>query len=305
MELKFKVPVSKAQELAKDIRLLAKTGKDSFSRYLYTPIDRAGWRSDSSGQSARKIMERLENESRDESYIHTIGPRCKRLICAAMGESLSALGDSSIFFLEKMQLHVAISASPEAIEFADIISKPMTDFRNRCSQKNEVLFREKVSRLDADELKLAMEPVRLEANTEKVRIDTEIRRLYDNILIASKYNNLPKCRKILSTYIVRYCDDPAYAAALTGASQLLADEARAAVHAEGVLQARNAGPDAHAANASAAGVNPATQATFRTAPKPAQPAPRLRWRRGAGTIYRLTARTGSAAPSGAGHAPLS
>ena len=213
MELKFKVPVSKAQELVKDIRLLAKTGKDSFSRYLYTPIENAGWHSDSSGQSARRIMERLENESKDESYIHTIGPRCKRLICSAMGESLSALGDSSIFFLEKMQLHVSISASPEAIEFADIISKPMTDFRNRCSQKNEVLFREKVSRLDADELKLAMEPVRLEANTEKVRIDTEIRRLYDNILIASKYNNIPKCRKILSTYIVRYCDDPSYAGA--------------------------------------------------------------------------------------------
>lgn len=213
MELKFKVPVSKAQELAKDIRLLAKTGKDSFSRYLYTPIDRAGWHSDASGQSARKIMERLENEARDDSYIHTIGPRCKRLICTAMDESLSALGDSSIFFLEKMQLHVAISASPEAIEFAEIIAKPMTDFRNLCSQKNEALFREKVSRLGADELKLAMEPVRLEANAEKVRIDTEIRRLYDNILIASKYNNLQKCRKVLSTYIVRYCDDPTYAAA--------------------------------------------------------------------------------------------
>ena len=42
MELKFKVPVSKAQELAKDIRLLARTGKDAFSRYLYSPIDRAG-----------------------------------------------------------------------------------------------------------------------------------------------------------------------------------------------------------------------------------------------------------------------
>jgi hypothetical protein len=211
MELKFKVPVSRAQELVKDIRLLAKTGKDTFSRYLYTPIDRAGWRSDAQGQNARKMMERLENESADESYIHTIGPRCKRLISAAMSESLSALGDSSIFFLEKMQTHIKISASPEAIEFVEIIADPMSEFRGFCSQKNEVLFREKIGQLGADELKQAMDPVRLEANAEKVRIDAEIRHLYDNILIASKYNNLPKCRKVLSTYIVRYCDDPAYA----------------------------------------------------------------------------------------------
>ena len=62
-----------------------------------------------------------------------------------------------------------------------------------------------------ERFKLAMEPVRLEANADKVRIDAEIRRLYDHVLIASKYNNIPKCQKILSTYIVRYCDNPTYA----------------------------------------------------------------------------------------------
>jgi hypothetical protein len=147
----------------------------------------------------------------DESYLHTIGPRCKRLISASMSESLSALGDSSIFFLDKMQLHVKISASPEAIEFAEILSTPLGEFRKKLGQRTESAFREEIGRLKTEELISVIEPVKLETNADKIRIGAEIRRLYDNILIASKYNNLPKCRKILSTYIMMFCDDPEYA----------------------------------------------------------------------------------------------
>ena len=210
MEHKFKVPVTHAQELVKTIRLLAKRGRDPFTRYLYTPLAHAGWQSSQHEQSVRKLMERIALESEEQSYLHTIAPRCKRLVSYAMEENLSVLGDASIFFLEKMQMHTAISASPESIEFSSIITEPLSEFQKDNSNMSETLFKEALCGVDTNILKSALEPIRLQSEAEKVRIDTEIKRLYDNILIASKYNNLPKCRKLLSNYIISYSDNEDY-----------------------------------------------------------------------------------------------
>jgi len=213
MNTKLKVPVVLAQELAKDIRILARSGKGPFSHYLVMPLSNAGWQTASSGLPSRKMMERIRTEAEDPSFLHTIGPKCKRLISAAMNENFSSLGDASIFFLEKMQLHVKVSSSPESIEFAGIISPSLSQFRAINAEKNESKFRTAITSLNGSQLKSSMEPVRLEKDTEKVKMGSEIRSLYDNILIASKYNNLAKCRKLLSGYIIRYSDDPEYAAA--------------------------------------------------------------------------------------------
>jgi ribosomal protein S7 len=211
MESKHKVPVTLAQECIKSIRLLAQTGRGVFSHYLYEPLEYAGWKLEQKGQSARKLMERIDLEIKNPSFLHTIGPRCKRVIMNAMEEELSVLGDASIFFFNKMQLHSKISSSPESIEFAEILHEPLLEFHKKTSEQNEDLFKKAIANIHPSELKTAFEPVKIDSSVDKVMLDSEIKRLYDNILIASKYNNIPKCMKILSNYIIRYSDDEEYA----------------------------------------------------------------------------------------------
>lgn len=74
MHDKIKVSVTTAQELIKDIRLLAVCGKSTFIKYLYEPLLDAEWSADQSGTSSRKLMERLKKVSSDPAYLHTIGP---------------------------------------------------------------------------------------------------------------------------------------------------------------------------------------------------------------------------------------
>jgi len=211
METKLKVPTTLAQEYIANIRLLAQSGKTAFTRYLFEPLQYAGWSLDQRNQSARKLMERIETEAKDPSFLHTIAPRCKRVIMCAMEENLSILGESAIFFLGKMQLHVKISASPESIEFVDILKEPLTEFQKRTNEKSGTLFKAAIAHIGQEGLQSALEPIKLDSSAEKVRLDGEIKRLYDNILIASKYNNIPKCRKLLSNYIIRYSDNDDYA----------------------------------------------------------------------------------------------
>ncbi len=211
MHNKLKVPVATAQELIKDIRLLAMCGKTQFRKYLYDPLLDAGWYSDQPLQNRRKLIERIKRDSADPAYLHTIAPRCKKLISAAMDESLAALGESSIFFLEKMQMHTAVSSCIESIEFEETLTPPLAEFSKANSEKSEELFTEAVLEAEAEDIKIALEPVKLANDTEKIKLDSEIRRLYENILIASQYQNIPKCRKLLSTYIIRYSDNEDYA----------------------------------------------------------------------------------------------
>lgn len=211
MQNKVKVPVTTAQELIKDIRLLAMSGRTTFRKYLYDPLFSAGWHTDQPGRNRRKLMDRLKIDSADPAFLHTIAPRCKRLVCSALDEGLAALGESSIFFLERMQMHVLISSSIESIEFVEILNPPLSKFSKTNSEKSEELFIEAVTEIDAEELKTAFEPVRLTDDVEKIKLDSEIRRLYENIRIASQYHNIPKCRKLLSSYIIRYSDNEDYA----------------------------------------------------------------------------------------------
>lgn len=211
MQRKLKVPAATAHELVKNIRLLAMSGKISFRKYLYNPLLEAGWRIDQPPLDRRKQMEKINRDFPDPAYLHTIGQRCKKIIACSMEESLAALGESSIFFLEKMQMHPDVSSSIEAIEFAEILIPPLTEFSKVNSEKSEVLFTETVLEAETEELKLAFEPVKSSNNSEKIKLDSEIRRLYENILIASQYQNIQKCRKLLASYIIRYSDDDEYA----------------------------------------------------------------------------------------------
>lgn len=200
-----------AQEMIKNIRILALNGKNSFRKYMFEPLYGAGWYNTTSTQSSARLIERLKERTPEPSIIHTIAPQCKRIVCYSMAENLSALGNSSIFFLENIQALPEVSASPESQEFTALISGPLADFIELNSESNEKLFIQAVKSAGEDDILTAFEPVKLSDAAEKVRLDSEIKRLYDNIQIASSYRNLPKCRKLISGYIIKYSDNSDYA----------------------------------------------------------------------------------------------
>lgn len=207
----LKVTVTSAQELIKDIRLLATCGRSSFRKYLYEPLFEAGWQVEQTGQNRRKLVERLKKDSADPAFLQTIAPRCKKIIGISMKESLASLGESSIFFLERMQMHIMVSSSIEAVEYADILNRHFTEFRKDNSERSEELFIEAVLDADPDDIKSACSPVKIGDPGDKIKLDNEIQRLYENLRIASQYYNIPKCRKLLSSYIIRYSDSEEYA----------------------------------------------------------------------------------------------
>jgi hypothetical protein len=207
----LKVSVALAQDMIKTIRLIALSGKENFDAYIYQPLFHAGWRATKSQQSAIKIMERIKAESRLPAYYHTIAVRCKRLILVAMGESFSILGDSCILFLNMMQIHSTIAASPESIEFANNVEPAFEKFKKIHAAQSETKFQNALNKINFDEVRDAFEPVKLDLSSEKVKLDEKIRFLYDNIAIASKHNNIPKAKMLIANYIIAYSDDESYA----------------------------------------------------------------------------------------------
>lgn len=212
VEKRTSIPQDLAQELVKSIRLLAMSGKKNFRKYLFDPFVYAGWEKEKSHSvlAASKMIDKIQEDSRNPSYSHTIPHHCKRLISQAIQESLSALGDSCIFFLEKIQEDSGIAFSSEAIEFVAVLEKPLKDFSKLNSDNNEKLFENSIRNFSKEELKSAFEPVKLDGTRQKVYLDTEVHTLYQQILSAAKVNNLVRCKKLLSRYLINYSDSETY-----------------------------------------------------------------------------------------------
>ncbi|MFB5649015.1 hypothetical protein ACE5IS_00065 [Leptospira wolffii] len=211
-EKRTSIPQDLAQELVKTIRLLAMSGKKNFRKYLFDPFVYAGWEKEKSHSAlaASKMIDKIQEDSRNPSYLHTIPHHCKRLVSQGLQESLSALGDSCIFFLEKMQEDPNISFSPEALEFVGVLEKPLKEFAKLTSNNNEKLFEDSIRNFSKEELKSAFEPVKLDGTRQKVYLDTEVHTLYQQILAAAKVNNLVRCKKLLSRYLINYSDSETY-----------------------------------------------------------------------------------------------
>lgn len=190
------IPPELAHELVKNIRLLALSGKKNFRQYLYDPLVYAGWERDKAhlAASTGKLMDKIQEDSADPAYQHAIALHCKRLISQGLTEGFSALGDSCIFFLDKMQEEPNLAASNEATEFVLAVEKPLKEFAKITSDTNEKKFEESVQNLSVDEMKSAFDPVRLDGTRKKVYLETELHTLYQQVLVATKSNNLAKCK---------------------------------------------------------------------------------------------------------------
>ncbi|PJZ68024.1 hypothetical protein CH373_18280 [Leptospira perolatii] len=211
-EKRTSVPSALAEEIIKTIRLLALSGKKNFRKYLCDPLIFGGWEREKAHNalSSAKGIDKIQEESRNPAYLHTIGPHCKRLVSQALSENLSAIGDTCIFFCEKILEDEQVAASPEALEFIGLLEKPMTEFAHLNQTRSEKLFEDSIRNFSPDELKTAFEPVKLDAHRQKVYLDAEVHRLYSQIVSAAKSNDVMRCRKLLSSYIINFSDSENY-----------------------------------------------------------------------------------------------
>lgn len=201
-----RTPATVAEDLAKTIRLLASTGRRLFIRHLYEPLDFHGWKRRPTNETVRRLMEHIDRVVVQSAAVHTAGPLARRLISAAMNDTLSAVGDASIFFLERMQRHARVAAAPEAAEFLHAVQKPLNEFRDLHQQRSEQLFSAGLESLTTQDLREAFAPVQLGRTREKVELQRQALNLFQKIVIASKNEDFDRCRKLIARYLIQYGD---------------------------------------------------------------------------------------------------
>ncbi len=201
-----KVPVPVADDFIKSIRLLAQFGKKMFVQHLFQPLVEAAWKRNPANESARKMMDRILTAQKDPAAVHTVGPLCKRLISQALNESLSAAGDASIFFLEKMMQIHQVALAKEAIDFVLILDKPLGSFQDHYREQSAELFGQALQAMAPGDFKKAFEPVDLGRTNLKVEMEQEAAILFNKIQVAHRNEDMPKCRKLIAHYMVRNAD---------------------------------------------------------------------------------------------------
>ncbi|WP_246047400.1 hypothetical protein [Leptospira ognonensis] len=212
MNQRTTIPADLALELIKTIRVLALAGKKNFNKYLYESLVYGGWERDKAhlATTASRLMDKIQEDLKDPAYEKTIPHQCKRLISQAIAESLSALGDSCIFFLEHIREIPLLAKSEEAREFVFIIERPLKTFAKETAETNEKRFEDSIQTLSLDEMKEAFDTVRLDGTRKKVYLEKTIHNLYQQVLLATKSNNLSRCKKLLSQYILTYHETETY-----------------------------------------------------------------------------------------------
>ncbi len=206
------IPADVALELIKTIRVLALAGKKKFNKFLYDPLVYGGWERDKAhlASTTARLLDKIQEDIKDPAYQNTIPHQCKRLVSQAISESLSALGDSCIFFLEQMRDIPLLANSEEAREFVFIIEKPLKTFAKETADTNEQRFEESIQNLSVEDMKEAFETVRLDGTRKKVYLEKSVHNLYRQVLLATKSNNLSRCKKLLTQYILTYHESDIY-----------------------------------------------------------------------------------------------
>lgn len=206
MDVYSNITASQAEELIRIIRMLARSGRKFFRQYLTIPLYKANYKRLYSMENTSRIMERINKAMQDSSKIRTVGQLAKRMISQALEESDSALGDASIFFLEKMMQHPLVSTSKEAKEFVKVIQTPLNEFQKLYETKNKKIFEELLISTTKEELVKLIKPVELGKHGKKITLSSESKLLIEKIKIAQKSRDISKCRKLISAYLIRYGD---------------------------------------------------------------------------------------------------
>ena len=187
----------------KSTRLIALSGKRNFFNYVREPLDFGGWERHQKNETSKNLIERI-NRSDDKSTYHTIGPLCKRLVSLALTESLKDLGDACVFFYEKMRYYPIVMKSQEAVEFFNILYPHYKEFESKNQEIKILEFETKLNQLSRDELQDVYKPVELGRYKIKIKFQKEAAELFKKIFLAHKQNNVPRCQKLISTYLIKF-----------------------------------------------------------------------------------------------------
>ncbi|MCB1172881.1 MAG: hypothetical protein KDK39_04920 [Leptospiraceae bacterium] len=201
-----KVPVATADDLIKAVRLMAMTGRRVFTRFLFDPLDYANWKRRATNEQSKKLMQRIEAAVHDSGAQHTVGPFARRMISASMHESFSALGDASIFFLEKMQQFVFVATLAESLDFVRVLYQPARQFLEQQQNQNAELFASSLDSLSAIDFKAAFQPIDLGKHKIKIEIQRQAMDLFHKIKIANANDDPERCRKLIGAYLIKYGD---------------------------------------------------------------------------------------------------
>ena len=202
-----KVTPTLAEELSRYIRLLAKAGKNQFHRHLYKPLVYAGWERQMKYNDSKFIMARIDEARSDISKLNTIGPLCKRLISQSLLESASSLGNSSIFFLDRIGAISMLARSEEGVEFVSIIKDPLKEFNSENQVKREKFFEDKLENISNQELTDALNPIELGKKEVKVKLQKEALALFHQISVFSNKGDIHRCRKLIANYLIYYAEE--------------------------------------------------------------------------------------------------
>ncbi|MCE9599400.1 MAG: hypothetical protein K8S54_15655 [Spirochaetia bacterium] len=201
-----KVPVPVAEDMIKVVRILAMTGRKTFVTYLWEPLREAGWRRAPAADTAKRMTDRIEVSAQEPSAVHTVAPLCKRLISQSLNETLSSVGDATIFFLGKMTEHTKVSTAPEAIDFVQVLLPKLDQFKHVYQNRSNELFTQGLQAMTPDDFKKAFAPVDLGKTQIKIEIQQEAAILFNKIQVANRNDDLPRCRKLIAHYMVQHAD---------------------------------------------------------------------------------------------------
>lgn len=202
-----RIPVSKAESLAKMIRLLARSGKKNFHKYLYQPLIAAGWEGGVTSESSSRIMRRIDQMQTDSSRIQSIPLLSKRMIASALREDFSRLGNSVLYFLEMIIRHGEVAASGEALNLIQVLQDPLREFEEVAREQTKKKFERDLEESSSQTIREAYSPVLLGRNKELVEVQEEARILFEKIKAANKRQDLNACRKLISAYLIKYAEE--------------------------------------------------------------------------------------------------
>lgn len=137
----------------KTIRSLARFGRNYYQKFLVQPL--TAWYSDVSiTEELDEIMEKIKNSEHDKRYNRLPG-LYRTALAKSVAEdqfNLSLPGNIALDFLKLMKDDANAASSDEALEFANLLYKPLKDFNDIQFRKMNKKFQQEIENADDEEV---------------------------------------------------------------------------------------------------------------------------------------------------------
>ena len=177
-------------------------------KYLYEPLDYAGWKR--TGPPAKKQLARIRELTDDPAFAHTLAIHCKKLVGQAMTEGPSAFGDAVIFFLGLIEQRPQVAGEKEAGELLALLEGPLLEFRKKQDERSQEIFADALHHLEKEDFKEAFGPVELGVLEGQKTLGQNVRMLTEQVRVAERKGDILRCARLLSRHIIEFSDSEVY-----------------------------------------------------------------------------------------------